>query len=134
MRLLVLCVAALVAAGSAAAGVPVRATLTTSSTRAFVGVPWTYTIAVQGLQDGPVARVKLEVLRSGRVVRCWTGIALEPCSSSGSGAWIPLRGRRRGAILWPSGLAGSRLTFRALIATGTSSLRLNAPVSVRGAP
>jgi hypothetical protein len=117
------------------ADVPVRATLTTSSTRAFVGVPWTYTIAVQGLEDGPLdARVKLEVLRGGRIVRCWSGIALEPCSSSGAGAWIPLQGSRRGAILWPARLAGSRLTFRALVAAGTRSLRLSAPVNVRAEP
>lgn len=135
MRLVVLCVALLAATSAAAADVPVRATLTTSSTRAFVGVPWDFTIAVQGLEDGPVdAKVKLQVLRGGHLVRCWTGFALVPCSTAGSSAWIRFRGSRRGAILWPSRLAGSRLTFRVLIATGTRSLRLNAPVSVRSEP
>ncbi len=135
MRLFLACAVALVVAGSAAADVPVRATLTTSSTRAFVGVPWAYTIAVQGIADGPVdARVKLQVLRGQRVVRCWTGLALVPCSSSGSATWIAFRGTRRGAIVWPARLAGSRLTFRVLVATGTRSLHLSAPVNVRSEP
>jgi hypothetical protein len=137
MRLLLACAAVLVAAAgsAAAADVPVRATLTTSSTRAFVGVPWAYTIAVQGVADGPVdARVKLQVLRGRRVVRCWTGVALVPCSSAGSATWIAFRGSRRGAIVWPARLAGSRLTFHVLVATGTRSLRLDAPVKVRSEP
>jgi hypothetical protein len=135
MRLLLVCAVVLVAAGSAAAAVPVRATLTTSSTRAFVGVPWAYTIAVQGVEDGPVdARVKLQVLRGARVVRCWTGFALVPCSDSDSATWIAFRGSRHGAIVWPARLAGSRLTFQVLVATGTRSLSLNAPVNVRSEP
>jgi hypothetical protein len=137
MRLLLACAAVLAAAAgsAAAADVPVRATLTTSSTRAFVGVPWAYTIAVQGIADGPVdARVKLQVLRGPRVVRCWTGVALVPCSSAGSATWIAFRGSRRGAIVWPARLAGSRLTFHVLVATGTRSLSLDAPVSVRSEP
>jgi hypothetical protein len=137
MRLLLACAAALAAAaaGSAAADGPVRATLTTSSTRAIVGVPWAYTIAVRGIADGPVdARVKLQVLRGHRVVRCWTGLALVPCSSAGSATWIAFRGSRRGAIVWPARLAGSRLTFHVLVAAGTRSLSLDAPVNVRGGP
>jgi hypothetical protein len=135
MRLVLVCAVALIGAGSAVADVPVRATLTTSSTRAFVGVPWVYTIAVQGVADAPVdARVKLQVLRGHRVVRCWTGFALAPCSRSGSATWIAFRGRRHGAIVWPARLAGSRLTFRVLVATGTQSLSLDAPVSVRSEP
>jgi hypothetical protein len=137
MRLLLACAAVLAAAAgsAAAADVPVRATLTTSSTRAFVGVPWAYTIAVQGIADGPVdARVKLQVLRGGRVVRCWTGVALVPCSSAGSATWIAFRGSRRGAIVWPARLAGSRLTLHVLVATGTRSLSLDAPVNVRSEP
>ena len=137
MRLVGVCAALSVgiATSASAADVPVRATLTTSSTRAFVGVPWEYSIAVQGLADGPVdARVKLQVLRGAQLVRCWTGFALVPCSSTGSATWIAFRGKRRGAILWPSRLAGSRVTFRAEIATATRSLRLNAPVNVRSEP
>src|SRR5512133_796207 len=136
MLLLLACAAVLAAAaGSAAADGPVRATLTTSSTRAFVGIPWAYTIAVQGIADGPVdARVKLQVLRGHRVVRCWTGLALVPCSSAGAAAWIAFRGSRRGAIVWPARLAGSRLTFHVLVAAGTRSLSLDAPVNVRSGP
>ena len=136
MRLLLVCAAVLAAAaGSAAADGPVRATLTTSSTRAFVGVPWAYTIAVRGIADGPVdAKVKLQVLRGHRVVRCWTGLALVPCSSAGSASWIAFRGSRRGAIVWPARLAGSRLTLHVLVATGTRSLSLDAPVNVRSGP
>lgn len=135
MRLLLVCAVALVAAGSAGADAPVRATLTTSSTRAFVGVPWTYSIDVRGLADGSVdARVKVQVLRGSQLVRCWTGLALDRCTSGRSGSWIPFRGSRQGAILWPAPLAGSRVTFRVLVWTGSESMSLRAPVSVRAEP
>ena len=138
MRHVLLWVSALAlvaAAGAAAADAPVRATLTTSSTRAVVGVPWTYSIEVRGLTDVPVdAKVKLQVLRGTRVVRCWTGLSLDRCTSARSGSWIPFRGSRQSAILWPPPLAGSHVTFRVLVATGTESLSLRAPVSVNAAP
>jgi hypothetical protein len=135
MRLLLVCAFALVAAGSASADGAVRATLKTSSTRAVVGVPWTYSIEVRGLTDGPVdAKIKLQVLQGARVVRCWTGLTLDRCTSARSGSWIPFRGSRQSAILWPAPLAGSHVTFRVLVATGTESLSLRAPVSVHAEP
>ena len=121
MRLLLVCAVALVAAGSAAADVPVRATLTTSSTRALVGVPWTYTIDVRGLADGPVdARVKLQVLA--RLVNSFAagpGSRSIACTSARSASGSRSGAAVSSAIVWPARLAGSRLTFRVLVATGT---------------
>jgi hypothetical protein len=133
MRLLVvLGVAMLAIAASAAAANPVRATMSTSSTKPLVDTPWRYTILVQDRAGKPLAaRVRLQILRGTTVVRCWKRTAIVPCSGATAGTWISFRGKRIGVLTWPARLVGVELTFRAIVVAGTRSLRLRAPVTVR---
>src|SRR5262249_941243 len=134
MRLLLVCLAALAVTESAAADVAVRATMTTSSTTAFVGVPWTYAVAVEAPGGGPAdAKVKLQVLRGDRLVGCVRRIALVRCSNPASASWIVFRGHRRGAIVWPARYAGSSLTLRAVVVSRARRLGLDVPVEVEAA-
>lgn len=134
VRLLVcLCVlAATVAVAGEAATSPVRATLTTSSTKPVADTPWRYTIVVENRAGEPlVAKVRLQVLRGNVVVRCWHGTALKACSGANAGTWIPFKGKRTGIVVWPAASAGMTLTFRAIVVAGSRSLRLRAPIRVR---
>ena len=134
MRLLaVLCAAGLTAAAaSGASTIPVRATLTTSSTRPVVGTPWRYTVVVKDRSGTSLAaRMRLQILLGTTVVRCWKRTRMTPCSGPSQGTWISFTGKRTGVIRWPAQSAGVRLTFRAIVVAGTRSLRLRAPVTVQ---
>jgi hypothetical protein len=133
MRLvLVALAAALVSATAASAAVKVRATLTTSSTTAVAGVPWRYTIAVHTQAGDPLpARARFQVLHRSQLVGCWTRSGLVRCRADDAGTWIGFRGKRSATILWPARWVGVGLTFRAIVVTGMSTLRLRAPVIVR---
>jgi hypothetical protein len=125
-------VAALVLAASAAAASPVRATMSTSSTQPLADTPWRYTIVVKDRAGNPLAaRVRLQLLRGARVVRCWKSTAMVRCSRTREGTWISFRGKRTGVIAWPARLAGVGLTFRATVVAGTQALALCAPMTVR---
>jgi hypothetical protein len=124
--------AATVAVAGEAALSPVRATMTTSSTKPVADTPWRYTIVVENRAGEPLAaKVRLQVLRGDEVVRCWNKTALKVCSGANAGTWIPFTGKRTGIIVWPAEAAGLKLTFRAIVVTGSRSLRLRAPVRVR---
>jgi hypothetical protein len=132
MRLLVvLGVAMLAMAASAAAVNPVRATLSTSSTKPVVDTPWRYTIHVKDRAGTPLAaRVRLQILRGTTVVRCWRRTAMVPCSGATAGTWISFKGKRTGVFTWAARYAGVGLIFQATVVAGTRSLRLRAPVTV----
>jgi hypothetical protein len=125
-------VATLVLAAPAAAVSPVHATMSTSSTKPLADTPWRYTIVVKD-QDGKslAAKVRLQLLRGARVVRCWKSTAMVRCSGARAGTWISFKGKRTGIIAWPARLAGSRLTFRATVVAATQALTLRAPLTVR---
>lgn len=134
MRFVVLAtMAALVAAGSAFASEdPVRATMTTTSTKPVVDTPWRYTIVVKSRAGRPLAaRTRLQILLGQTVVGCWKTTAIVPCTGASSGTWIPFRGKRTGVITWPAQSAGVKLTFRATVVAAGRSLRLQAPVTAR---
>jgi hypothetical protein len=132
MRLVFLALgAALAAAAAATAAGPVGATMSTSSTMPVVGAPWRYTITVRTQAGDPVrARVRLQALQGSRLLGCWTRTAFVRCSEN-AGTWIAISGRRSSAIVWPPRWVGLELTFRAVVATGTHTLVLRAPVTVR---
>ena len=76
MRLLLVCIAALVlvaSAGAANAPVnPVRATMSTTSTMPVADTPWRYTIVVKDRGGKPLrAKARLQLLLGTRVVGCW---------------------------------------------------------------
>jgi hypothetical protein len=133
MRLLVvLCAVLLTAAASAAtaAQIPVRATMATTSTKPLVDTPWRYTIVVKNRQGEPLAaKARLQVLLGTVVVGCWKRPALVECSGASAGTWIPFKGKRTGVLRWPEQFARMKLTFQAIVVTGTRSLRLRAPVT-----
>ena len=136
MRLLVLVLGlglTLVLAASASALVnPVRATMSTTSTTPLVDTPWRYTITVKDQAGKPVAaKVRLQILLGTLVVGCWKSTAMVRCSGAKSGTWIAFKGKRTAAITWPARYSGRKLTFQAIVASGTRSLRLRAPVRVR---
>lgn len=134
MRLLVaLCALALtVAAASGAETSPVRATLTTSSTKPLVDTPWRYTVVVKSPAGKPLAaRMRLQILLGATVVGCWKETAMTACSGASSGTWIPFKGKRTGVLTWPAQSAGVKLTFQAIVVAGSRSLRLRAPVTVQ---
>ncbi|HJR96094.1 MAG TPA: hypothetical protein VJ807_11740 [Gaiellaceae bacterium] len=133
MRLLVvLCALAVTTAASAAVPNPVRATMSTSSTRPFADSPWRYTVVVKDRAGNALpTRMRLQVLSGGTVVRCWKRTRLVACATAGAGTWIPFTGKRTGVIRWHAQLAGEKLAFQAIVVTGTRSLRLRAPVTVR---
>ena len=131
--LLVLCAVALTAVAAAeAVAAPVRATMTTSSTMPLAGTPWRYTIVVQSREGKPLAaRARLQILLGDVVVGCWKRTAMVACSGANAGTWIAFEGRRTGVLEWPAQSVGVKLTFQATVVTGTRSLRLRAPVTVR---
>jgi hypothetical protein len=136
MRLLVLALGVVLTlaltASAAAVMNPVRATMSTSSTRPFVGTPWRYTITVKDPAGKPVAaKVRLQILLGTLVVGCWKATGLVRCSGPAAGTWIAFRGKRTAAITWPERYSGMKLTFQAIIVAGTRALRLRAPVKVR---
>jgi hypothetical protein len=123
--------AALAAAAAATAAGPVRATMSTSSTQPVAGAPWRYTITVRTQAADPVrARVRLQALRGSRLLGCWTRSGFLRCSEN-AGTWLAISGRLTRAIVWPARWVGLELTFRAVVVTGTHTLRLRAPVTVR---
>jgi hypothetical protein len=130
--LLMLLATALVLTATATAADPIRASMSTTATTAVVGTPWRYTIAVSDQAGRPLAaRVRLQALRGNLVVACWRAGAMRACSSATAGAWIALKGERTGTIRWPASSVGTKLSFQATLVTGTRSLRLRAPVTVR---
>jgi len=130
--LVVLCALTVTTAVWAAEPSPVRATMSTSSTTPVAEGPWRYTVVVKD-QAGKAlaAKMRLLVLSGSTVVRCWKRTRLVVCSNAGAGTWIAFTGKRTGVIRWPAQSAGGKLTFQAIVVTGTRSLRLRAPVTVR---
>jgi len=136
MRLLVLVlglgVTLVLTASTAAVADPVRATMLTSSTTALVDAPWRYTITVKDQAGKPVAaKVRLQILLRTLVVGCWKATGLVRFSGAKAGTWIAFRGKRTAAITWPARYSGMKLTFQAIVVSGTRALRLRAPVTVR---
>ena len=134
MRLLVVlgAVALTLAAASGAAMSPVRATMSTSSTKPLVDTPWRYTVVVKNRAGAPlVAKMRLQILLGKTVVGCWKSTEMTACSGANAGTWIRFKGKRTGVISWPAQSAGVKLTFQAVVVTGTRSLRLRAPVTVQ---
>ncbi|MGH3078002.1 MAG: hypothetical protein ACRDPZ_07435 [Gaiellaceae bacterium] len=131
-QLVVLCALTVTTAVSAAVPNPVRATMATSSTTPLVDAPWRYTVVVKDRAGKALAaKMRLQVLSGNTVVRCWKRMRLVVCSNAGAGTWISFTGKRTGVIRWPAQSAGGKLTFQAIVVTGTRSLRLRAPVTVR---
>jgi hypothetical protein len=133
MRLLVLAaIVVLALTATAAAGMnPVRASMTTSSTKPVVDTPWRYTIVVNDRAGKPLAaKARLQILVGTLVVGCWKQAAIVQCSGATAGTWIPFRGKRTGVITWPAQSAGVKLTFQATVVAAGSSLKLRAPVTV----
>ena len=133
MRLVVaLTVLALTVVASATAASPIRATMSTSSTKPLAETPWRYTVVVKDRAGKALAaKMRLQVLSGSTVVRCWKRSRLAVCSNAGAGTWIAFTGKRTGVIRWPAQSAGAKLTFRAIVVSGTRSLRLRAPVTVQ---
>jgi hypothetical protein len=133
MRLLVVLVAVmLTVAVSAAAANPVRATMSTSSTKPLVDTPWRYTIIVKDRAGKPLAaKVRLQILLGTVVVGCWKRTAMVACSGPTAGTWISFKGKRTGVITWPAQSAGIKLTFQATVVAGSRPLKLRAPVTVQ---
>ena len=121
-----------VTAASAAAANPVRATMSTSSTKPVVDTPWRYTITVKDRAGKPLAaKVRLQILLGTFVVGCWKRTAIVPCSGPISGTWISFKGKRTGVIRWPAQSAGAKLTFQATVVAMSRALKLRAPVRVQ---
>jgi hypothetical protein len=130
--LVVLCALTVTTAVSAAVANPVRATMSTSSTTPLVDAPWRYTVVVKDRAGKALAaKMRLQVLSGSTLVRCWKRTRLVACQNAGAGTWISFKGKRTAVIRWPAQLAGMKLTFRAIVVSGTRSLRLRAPVTVQ---
>lgn len=130
--LVVLCALTVTTAVSAAAPSPVRATMSTSATKPLAEAPWRYTVVVKDRTGKALAaKMRLQVLSGSTIVRCWKRTRLVVCSNAGAGTWIAFTGKRTGVIRWPAQSAGEKLTFQAIVVTGTRSLRLRAPVTVQ---
>jgi hypothetical protein len=124
--------AATVASASEAALSPVRATMSTSSTKPLVDTPWRYTVVVKSRTGKPLAaKMRLQILLGSTVVGCWKQTAMVACSGPKAGTWISFTGKRSGVLTWPAQSAGVRLTFQATVVAGGRSLRLRAPVTVQ---
>lgn len=132
MRLIVLFVLATLAlAATASAAGPIRATMSTSTTRPLVDTPWRYTILVKDQRGKPLAgKMKLQILAGTAVVGCWKGKAMVQCFDAKEGTWIPFTGKRTGVLTFPAAAAGAKLTFQATVAAAGRSLKLRAPVTV----
>lgn len=134
MRLfVVLCALALTVAATAGASTsPVRATMSTSSTKPVVDTPWRYTVVVKNHEEKPLAaKMRLQILLGPTVVGCWKRTAIVACSGPTAGTWISFKGKRTGVIRWPAQSSGVKLTFQAIVVAATRSLRLRAPVTVQ---
>jgi hypothetical protein len=135
MRLLLVLVAAVAVAASASAAnptSPVRATMTTTSTKPLVDTPWRYTIIVKDRAGKPIAaKARLQILLGTLVVGCWKETAMTQCSGANSGTWISFKGKRTDVLTWPAQSAGIKLTFQATVVAAGTSLRLRAPVTVK---
>lgn len=130
--LVVLCALTVTTGVSAAVPNPVRATMSTSATKPLAETPWRYTVVVMDRAGKPLAaKMRLQVLSGTTVVRCWKRTRLVVCSNAGAGTWISFTGTRTGVIRWPAQAAGEKLTFQAIVVSGTRSLRLRTPVSVQ---
>jgi hypothetical protein len=131
-QLVVLCVVTLTLAASAAAATPISATMSTSATKPQADTPWRYTVVVKDRAGRQLpARMRLQLLRGQTVVRCWKRTAMKACSRGDAGTWISFKGRRTGVIRWPARLAGTKLTFQAIVVAETDALRLRAPLTIR---
>jgi hypothetical protein len=131
-HLVVLCLALAVTAVAEAAPDPVRATMSTTSTKPLVDTPWRYTVVVKSRDGKPLAaKMRLQILLGTTVVGCWKRTAIVPCTGASAGTWIRFKGKRTGVIRWPAQSAGVKLTFQAVVVAGTRSLRLRAPVTVQ---
>ena len=130
--LVVLCALTVTTAVWAAEPSPVHATMSTSSTTPVAEGPWRYTVVVKDRAGKALAaKMRLQVLSGSTVVRCWKRTRLVVCSNAGAGTWIAFTGKRTGVIRWPAQSAAGKLTFQAIVVSGTRSLRLRAPVTVR---
>lgn len=135
MRLVGLAIAALVFAAAATAATPLRATMTTSSTKPVVDEPWRYTVRVKNAAGKPLAaKMRLQILFGTVVVGCWKGTAMTQCTGVNAGTWIAFRGKRTGVIVWPAQSLGIKLTFQAIVVAERRTLRLRAPVTVQPRP
>lgn len=134
MRLpLIACALMVTVAASPAAATPVRATMSTSSTKPLAGTPWRYTVVVRELAEGSflAARMRLQLLAGKTVVGCWKRGRIRACSGANAGTWISFQGRRTGVIAWHARYAKLRLTFQAIVVANTPPLLLRAPVTVQ---
>lgn len=132
MRVLLVCLAALVAVAPAAAASPVRATLSASSTMPVAETPWRYVITVKDREGTPLAaKARLQILLGNVVVGCWKRTAMVACEGASAGTWISFKGKRTGRLTWPLQSVGVTLTFRAIVVAHGRSLRLRLPVRVQ---
>jgi hypothetical protein len=130
-----LCLGALVLVAAASAANPITATLTTSTRQPLVGEPWHYTVAVKDRAGKQLAaKVRLQILDGKRVVGCWKSRAMVRCTGVRAGTWIAFKGKRSASIVWPAFPGTGRLDFRAIVVTGSRTLRLRAPVNVQARP
>ena len=132
---LIACALMVLVAASPAAATPVRATMSTSSTKPLAGTPWRYTVVVKELAEGTLlaAKMRLQVLDGSTVVGCWKKGTIRRCSGAEAGTWISFQGRRTGVIAWGARYAEMKLTFQAVVVAGTPPLHLRAPVTVQRA-
>jgi hypothetical protein len=134
-QLPLLCLGALVLVASASAADPIRATLTASTTQPLVGEQWHYTVVVKDRAGKQLAaKVRLQILDGRRVVGCWKSTAMVRCTGDRAGTWIAFMGKRSATIVWPAFPGTGRLEFRAIVVTGSRTLRLRAPVNVQARP
>jgi hypothetical protein len=135
MRLVGLALATLALAGSAAAATPVKATMTTSSTKPVVDQPWRFTVTIKNAAGKPAAaKMRLQILLGPTVVGCWKGTAMMQCSGASAGTWISFKGKRSDVLTWPAQSVGIKLTFQAVVVADRRTLRLRSPVTVQAAP
>jgi hypothetical protein len=129
--IVLLVVSALALATTAAAANPIRATMSTSTTKPLVDTPWRYTIVVKDRRGTPLAaKVRLQILAGTAVVGCWEGNAMVQCFSANEGTWIAFKGKRTGVLTFPAQAVGPRLTFQATVVAAGRSLKLRSPVTV----
>jgi hypothetical protein len=133
--LLVAVTVALGMAAVAVAATPMKARLTTSTTRPVVGQPWHWKVTVRSATGAPLrARVRLQILLAETVVGCWKGRAMVQCSGRKAGDWLVFRGKRAGVLTWPAESVGPKLMFQAVVTARRQTKRLRAPVTVQPAP
>jgi hypothetical protein len=132
MRLVGRALALLALASPALAASPVRAKLTTSSTKPVVDQPWRYTITVKSAAGKPLAaKARLQILIGTTVVGCWKGGRMAECLDGSLGSWITFKGKRTGVLSFPERSVGVTLTFRAVVVAQKRTFNLRAPVTVQ---